>query len=113
MIWNKKFLLKVTLVYKHQERHRVALTYMLICHYGHCLINTIILATRNIILNWHNIPVLFMNILNFELVEMPCCHNFPAPVINEAKKYIMHTSIGEKLFIGKLDYCLKVDEPIY
>ena len=26
-------------------------------------------------------------------------------------KYIMHTSIGAKLFICKLDYCLKVDEP--
>ena len=23
----------------------------------------------------------------------------------------MHTSIGAKLFFGKLDYCLKVDEP--
>ena len=37
--------------------------------------------------------------------------NLPAPVgINEAIKY-MHTSIGAKLFICKLDYCLKVDEP--
>ena len=26
-------------------------------------------------------------------------------------KYIMHTGIGAKLFICKLDYCLKVDEP--
>ena len=24
----------------------------------------------------------------------------------------MHTSIGAKLFNGKLDYCLKVDDPI-
>ena len=24
----------------------------------------------------------------------------------------MHTSIGAKLFIGILDYCLKVDEPV-
>ena len=31
--------------------------------------------------------------------------------VNEAIKYIMHTSIGAKLFICKLDYCLKVDEP--
>ena len=23
----------------------------------------------------------------------------------------MHTSIGAKIFIGKLNYCLKVDEP--
>ena len=38
-------------------------------------------------------------------------HNFPAPDINEANKCIMHTSIGAKLFICKLDYCLKVDEP--
>ena len=39
-------------------------------------------------------------------------HNHPAPVINEDNKYIMHTSVGAKLFIGgKLDYCLKVDEP--
>ena len=41
-------------------------------------------------------------ILNFELT---------APVIKEANKYIIHTSIGAKLFIGNLDYCLKVDEP--
>ena len=47
-----------------------------------------------------------MNILNFELVEIP-----PAPVTNETNKYIMHSSIGAKLCIGKLDYCLKVDEP--
>ena len=38
-------------------------------------------------------------------------HNLPAPVINEVNNYIMHTSIGAKLFICKLDYCLKVDEP--
>ena len=38
-------------------------------------------------------------------------YNLPAPVINEANKYIMHTCLGAKLFIGKLDYCLKVDEP--
>ena len=52
-----------------------------------------------------------MNILNFELVECLASHNLPAPVINESNKYIMHTSIGAKLIIGKLDYCLKVDEP--
>ena len=51
-----------------------------------------------------------MNKLNFELVEMPS-HNFLAPDINEANKCIMHASIGTKLFICKLDYCLKVDEP--
>ena len=45
-----------------------------------------------------------MNILNFELVEIP-----PAPVTSETNKYIMHSSIGAKLCIGKLDYCLKVD----
>ena len=39
-----------------------------------------------------------------------CLINLPAPVINEAIKYIMYTSIGAKLFICKLDYCLKVDE---
>ena len=39
-----------------------------------------------------------------------CLINLPAPVINEVIKYIMHTSIGAKLFICKLDYCLKVDE---
>ena len=38
-------------------------------------------------------------------------HNLPAPVIIEANNYIMHTSIGVKLFICKLDYWLKVDEP--
>ena len=38
--------------------------------------------------------------------------NIPAPDINEANKCIMHTSIGAKLFICKLDYCSKVDEPI-
>ena len=32
-------------------------------------------------------------------------------LLHEAIKYIMHTSIGAKLFICKLDYCLKVDEP--
>ena len=47
---------------------------------------------------------------HFELVEMPASYNLPASVINEAIKYIMHTSIGAKLFICKLDYCLKVDE---
>ena len=40
-----------------------------------------------------------------------CLINLPAPVVNEAIKYIMHTSIGAKLFICKLDYFLKVDEP--
>ena len=40
-----------------------------------------------------------------------CLINLPAPVINEAIKYIMHTSIGAKLFICKLHYSLKVDEP--
>ena len=39
-----------------------------------------------------------------------CLINLPAPVIDEAIKYIMHTSMGAKLFISKLDYCLKVDE---
>ena len=45
-----------------------------------------------------------MNILNVELVECLDSHNLPAPV-NEAKKYIMDTIIGAKLFFGKLDYC--------
>ena len=52
-----------------------------------------------------------MHKLNFELVECLASHNFPAPDINEANKYIMHTSIGAKLFICKLEYCLKVNEP--
>ena len=28
----------------------------------------------------------------------------------EANKCIMHTSIGEEVFICKLEYCLRVDE---
>ena len=36
---------------------------------------------------------------------------FHQPSCSEAIKYIMHTSIGAKLFICKLGYCLKVDEP--
>ena len=41
----------------------------------------------------------------------PASHTFPAPDINEANMCIMHTSIGSKLFICKLDYCLKVYQP--
>ena len=38
-------------------------------------------------------------------------HNLPAPVINEADKYIINISIAAKLYIGILDYCLYEDEP--
>ena len=54
MIWNKKLSAESYTWYntKQQERHRIALTYLNFCHYDHCVINTIVLATHNI-LNWH------------------------------------------------------------
>ena len=44
MIWNKKLLeilLKVTLSYKQQERHRIALTYMLINFFVTVIVSSI------------------------------------------------------------------------
>ena len=54
MIWNKKLYAdsEIWCMYKQQERHRITPTYMLI--------------------NFFAIHFIFMNTLNFELVEMPC-----------------------------------------
>ena len=57
----------------------------------------------------HRIALTYNAYLLFHHYDL-CFINLPAPVINEAIKYIMHTSIGAKLFICKLGYCLKVDE---
>ena len=58
----------------------------------------------------HRIALTYNAYLLFYHYDL-CLINLPAVVINEAIKYIMHTSIGAKLLIYKLDYCLKVDEP--
>ena len=59
MICNKKLSAKSDIWYISSKNSPDLYAYILFCHYDHCLINTIILTTNNI-LNWHNILSYFI-----------------------------------------------------